>query len=65
MYVCVCAAVKSAEIEKELHKGATLQDLQMKYGVACNCCCCLESILEMLTNKYSDGTPTTNQQETY
>ena len=61
MYVCVCAAVKMAEIEKELHSGATLEDLQTKLGVACSCCCCLESLVEMLKDKYTDGTPATSQ----
>jgi bacterioferritin-associated ferredoxin len=61
MYVCVCAAVKKAEIEKELHNGATLEDLQNKLGVANNCCVCLESLVDMLTNKYTDGTRSTSQ----
>ena len=54
MYICVCAAVKKDEIEKELHNGATLKDLQNKLGVANNCCICLESLKKMLTNKYED-----------
>ena len=54
MYVCICAAVKKAEIEKELHNGATLEDLRTKLGVANDCCKCLESLKSMLSNKYED-----------
>ena len=54
MYVCVCAAVRKAEIDKELHNGATLEDLQNKLGVACNCRICFDSLKEMFKDKYTD-----------
>jgi bacterioferritin-associated ferredoxin len=61
MYVCICAAVKSSEIDEELHNGATLKELQSKLGVARGCCICLDSIKAMLTDKYVDeATPETN-----
>ena len=61
MYVCICAAVRTTEIEKELHNGATLKDLQTKLGVALNCCHCLETIKNMIADKYSnEATPTNN-----
>ena len=57
MYVCICAAVRTAEIEKEIHKGVTLRQLQTKLGVATNCCHCVEAIKNMLVDKYSDEVP--------
>ncbi len=57
MYVCICAAVRTAEIEKELHDGVTLKELQTKLGVATSCCHCVETIKNMLANKYSDEVP--------
>ena len=61
MYVCICAAVRTAEIEKELHNGATLEELQTKLGVATNCCHCLETVKNMIVDKYSnEATPTSS-----
>ena len=60
MYICVCAAVKQVDIEKELHNGATLKDLQNKLGVGVNCCMFLESLKKILNDKYTDEPLTKN-----
>ncbi len=58
MYVCICAAVRTAAIEKELHNGVTLKELQTKLGIAQDCCQCIETVKKMIVDKYSNETST-------
>jgi len=51
MYVCICNAITSRQLDAAIEGGAaTLEQLQMDLGVAMGCGCCAEGVQQHLAD---------------
>jgi len=52
MYVCVCKAITTSQINQEIDKGAcTMADLKQRLGVASNCGACASEARTLLDRR--------------
>lgn len=57
MFVCVCEAVTENQIIEEIEGGSdTMEQLQDRLGVACNCARCFNQILSIIDKNKKDNT---------